>query len=70
VRGVKNPDFFLPAAAALHAGVSELEIHEAIADGSLRSVVFGGEVRIPKQALEDFLARRSGAGSRRAPRTR
>lgn len=53
---VKDPDYFLPAAAASHAGVAELVIHRAIDRGGLRTVIYKGEVRIPAQSLWDFRA--------------
>lgn len=55
---VEDPDFFLPAVAALDLGIPELEIHHAIRDGELRTVVYRGEVRIPAQVLTSFEERR------------
>lgn len=52
-----DPDFFLPAAAALRAGVPELRIHAAIRNGEVRSVLYRGEVRIPSESLADLLQR-------------
>jgi hypothetical protein len=45
---MNDPDYFLPAAAALRLGVSELEIHAAIDRGTLRTVLYRGEVRMPQ----------------------
>lgn len=52
-----DPDFFLPAAAALRAGVPELRIHAAIRNGEVRTVLYRGEVRIPAESLADLLQR-------------
>jgi hypothetical protein len=49
-----DPDFFLPAAAALRAGVPELRIHAAIRLGEVRTVLYRGQVRIPAESLAEF----------------
>ncbi|MEN0084690.1 MAG: hypothetical protein AAGC66_07970 [Leifsonia sp.] len=55
-----DPDFLLPAAAALRAGVPELRIHAAIRSGEVRTVLYRGEVRIPAESLAN-LRQRLGA---------
>lgn len=52
-----DPDFFLPAAAALRAGVPELRIHAAIRNGEMRTVLYRGQVRIPAASLSEFVQR-------------
>lgn len=58
---VQDPDYFLPAAAASRAGVSELAIHQAIERGELRTVIYKGDVRVPAQSLWDFRVAAGGA---------
>ena len=54
---MEDADYFLPAAAALHAGVSEVLIHQAIERGELRTVMFKGHLRIPAESLWEYQAR-------------
>ncbi|WP_285113766.1 hypothetical protein [Leifsonia sp. fls2-241-R2A-40a] len=56
-----DPDYFLPAAAALRAGIPELEIHAAIDRGHLRAVVYRGEIRIPAESLRELTRRMRAA---------
>ncbi|MGH1547990.1 hypothetical protein ACRAWB_01945 [Leifsonia poae] len=54
---MQDPDYFLPVAAALKAGISEVEIHAAINRGELRAVVYRGDVRIPAASFWEFARR-------------
>ncbi|MFF9563913.1 hypothetical protein ACF1AJ_11235 [Leifsonia sp. NPDC014704] len=57
-----DSSFLLPAAVAARSQVSELEVHEAIASGELRTVFYRGDVRIPVGAVSEFVRRRRDAG--------
>jgi excisionase family DNA binding protein len=50
------PAVMSPADAARYLQVSEADINQMVTDGTLKSKKIGSQVRISKQALDDFLA--------------
>lgn len=65
-----------PDEVAAALGMSRSKTYELIAAGTLPSVTVGGSVRVPADALRDWVARRSRAaaevvaGGADSPRTR
>jgi len=65
---VDDPTFLLPAVAASRIGIGELQVHELIAAGGLRTVFYRGAVRIALDEVNRYLESLSGAGTRRVGR--
>jgi excisionase family DNA binding protein len=49
------PAVMSPADAARYLQVSEEDINQMVTDGTIKSKKIGSQVRISKQALDDFL---------------
>jgi excisionase family DNA binding protein len=56
---VDDPTFLLPEVAASRIGIGELQVHELIAAGGLRTVFYRGAVRIALDELNRYLESRS-----------
>jgi excisionase family DNA binding protein len=52
---VDDPTFLLPEVAASRIGIGELQVHELIAAGGLRTVFYRGAVRIALDELNRYL---------------
>lgn len=50
-----DPTFLLPEVAASRIGIGELQVHELIAAGGLRTVFYRGAVRIALDELNRYL---------------
>jgi len=65
---VDDPTFLLPEVAASRIGIGELQVHELIAAGGLRTVFYRGAVRIALDEVNRYLESLSGVGSQRVGR--
>jgi excisionase family DNA binding protein len=59
----RTPLLYKPEQAAAALGVGRSTVFELIADGSLPSVKIGRSRRVPRTALEAYVARLTGAAS-------